>query len=323
MIQNMKLLNGALLTAIVLLLIIPAYAPSTIITDTSITTTTVNAVDVKASHQVNATNNMFINANRVLTTADKRSGFVQIWQDGVRTINDPFPPILIAATTKPSAPQYTKTLQSVNIPTFGNATYMAMITTSGKNNSTNTSTCNVLQLVGTKNGIEVGQSTSVFVCPGSPSSFGPFWSASWLISIDQDVHAGDVIGLKLWADTSNIFYFANVNIYIFPRTITATNDVSVLLGARSVVGNITNVFYVANPLSYKIIEGIDEIAFPIGDVNGTSTTLLKNQVVKFCNSSPCASGNAGTAVALPFVPLERLDGIQLTGISFMRAISIG
>lgn len=123
-------------------------------------------------------------------------------------------PTLIAATSKPVSPQFTYTLLSANIPTVAvDATYQAYISYGGKN--TDAVDPHDVNMRLTLNGVEVGVSDEQITAV-DPTT--PFWYAIGVFAT-APVAAGDVLGIKLWCDTTNKIDLRYVSIYVVVRTL--------------------------------------------------------------------------------------------------------
>lgn len=126
-------------------------------------------------------------------------------------IDDSFTPVFITTRSKPGSPQYTHTIGTSDIPVSPDIQdYMCLITIGGRN--TDVSDDNLNWRV-TKNGVDIGGSDE-----SSAAIAGLYWTFLGVVCAVPIV-AGDVIGVKLWTDVSNLINFAYATLYVVPQTL--------------------------------------------------------------------------------------------------------
>lgn len=167
-------------------------------------------------------------------------------------IDDDVADTLIPDTTKPASPQYTRTINSGDIPSNNNvADYFVFFSIGGKNTDVSTRTINWRF---TLNGVDIGAGdTSASVTTGSP-----FWRAGGQFALAA-IAAGDVVGVKLWASVANVIDYRYVTIYVVPRfLVIGASQIGATIGGSSstltVAGAISGVTYQTVGLSANILD---------------------------------------------------------------------
>lgn len=123
-------------------------------------------------------------------------------------IDDDVANTLIADTTKPASPQYTKTIDSLPASSEVADFYVAL-SIAGFNNDGSTRTLNFRLTV---NGVDVGSSD------GSVSvTAARYWRIMFRYNSAALV-ANDVIGVKMWGSLTNVLDYRAAIIYVIPRT---------------------------------------------------------------------------------------------------------
>jgi hypothetical protein len=125
-------------------------------------------------------------------------------------INDDVADTLIAATSKPSSPQYTRTIGASEIPDSEYVEdWMALFCIAGRNTDSSTRTINYRF---TLNGTEIGTLDGTL----SPTTSSSYWRAVVPFAANA-LAANDVLGVKMWASVANVVDYRAVIIYIIPR----------------------------------------------------------------------------------------------------------
>jgi hypothetical protein len=118
----------------------------------------------------------------------------------------------ITVQSKPADPQFTYTIQSGDIPVNANVVDYAIILSMGGANTDVVD--DGLNFHLTINGVEVADGD---VGVSISSSF-PYWTIAGLFASKAFV-PGDVLGIKMWTNTSNLINFSIAAIYIVPQTL--------------------------------------------------------------------------------------------------------
>lgn len=138
--------------------------------------------------------------------------------------DDNFVDFLIVDTTKPAAPQYTRTVVSGDIPTatlINN--YCTVVTIGGKN--TDAANARTINWRLTLNGAEIDADYSLSITAND------FWEVEFVVGANA-INVGDVIGVKFWASLTNVIDARYATHYFFPRQFRAAGDNKLLEAKR-------------------------------------------------------------------------------------------
>lgn len=161
-------------------------------------------------------------------------------------IDDDVADTLIAATAKPGSPQYTKTVATLPTDITDVQDYMVFFTIGGKN--TDAGTARTINCIMTRNGVEVGSTTSV------PVGASQFWYVKGYLS-GVALVANDVIGMKMWGSLTNVLDYRYATLYLVPRNLVSTLPGFYIVGPATsgptmvLTGAIAGVTYVNNGIN--------------------------------------------------------------------------
>ncbi len=161
--------------------------------------------------------------------------------NGIDTvIDDDLSDTLIADTTKPSDPQYTRTILSGDFPSSSDVVdYEALFSIGGKNTSAANQT---IHWRFTLNGTDIGAGDNQ-VTIGA----GQYWYTNGVFEANA-LAANDVLGVKLWVGNASVVDYRYATIYVIPRVfaIPTTDQLGLYWGKTTGVlsGAITGVTYV-------------------------------------------------------------------------------
>lgn len=119
---------------------------------------------------------------------------------------------LIPDTTKPASPQFTYTVQAGDLISDSNVTDSGVyFSVYGQN--INGGATEPVHYRFTLNGVEIGSSDGVL----NPTVAKPFWTATGAF-FAAALAASDVIGIKLWLNSTNQVNYKGGTLYVIPRT---------------------------------------------------------------------------------------------------------
>lgn len=146
-------------------------------------------------------------------------------------IDDDIGETFITDNSRPADPQYTYTVLAGQVPASADiADYMVFLTLGGQNTD---SVDHIVNWHLTLNGVEISDVSG----QTSGTLAGEYWCMIGLIaSIPTTV--GDVIGLKIWTDSSSLVTFAYASLYIVPQTLSVPSGFQTISNGSNYTQNV-------------------------------------------------------------------------------------